>query len=105
MEHAYLGGIDAALDAFGMDKVAVLTPEQKAQMLAAYRARPKGMAAIPGAAGVPAAAPAAAPSGLELNRTPFTGGYGTQGQMPGGTVFGARGQVVGLPNKLAELRR
>jgi len=123
LEQHFVGGIDSALESFGMSKEA-LSPEQKAQMLAAHRARPKGMAAVTGAAGpAPVAAkpsmapgpasqaqmvnPAAPPilpggSGLELNRAGFQGGYGTAGIMPGAQM-GARGQVVGLPNKLATL--
>lgn len=121
LERHYVGGVDEALTSFGMSKEA-LSPEEKAKMLAAYRARPKGMDAVQGAAGpaAPVAKPSMAPgpasqaqmtnpatppilpggSGLELNRTGYQGGYGTSGAMPG-AVMGARGQVVGLPNKLA----
>lgn len=121
LERYYVGGVDEALTSFGMSKEA-LSPEEKAKMLEAYRARPKGVAAVQGAAGPypPAGRPSMAPgpasqaqmtnpatppilpgkSNLQLDRTGYQGGYGTAGLMPGAT-FGARGQVTGLPNKLA----
>ena len=105
---SYFYGIDDALNTFGMSKEA-LSSDAKMQMLAAYQARPKGLAAIPGAAGLPTPAPKpmAAPlasSGLELNRTPQQFGYGTAGLVPG-AVMGAQGRVAGLPSKMAALLR
>jgi hypothetical protein len=119
LEQHYVGGVDEALTSFGMAKEA-LSPEEKAKMLAAYRARPKGMAAVQGAAG-PAAMPSMAPGPasqqqmtnpatppilpggpkLELDRSGFQGGYGTAGKMPGAVLQPGTGKVVGLPNKLA----
>lgn len=121
LERYFVGGVDEALTSFGMSKEA-LSPEEKAKMLAAYRARPKGLAAVPGAggaippAGRPSMAPGPAsqaqmtnpatppilpgPSPLQLDRTGYQGGYGTAGLMPGATL-NRQGQVTGLPNKLA----
>jgi hypothetical protein len=121
LEQYYVGGVDEALTSLGMSKEA-LSPEEKAKMLEAYRARPKGVAAVQGAAGQfpPAGRPSMAPgpasqaqmtnpatppilpgaSPLQLDRSGYQGGYGTGGIMPGATM-GARGQVSGLPNKLA----
>jgi len=100
LERNYVGGIDEALTSFGMSKEA-LSPEQKAQMLEAHRARPKGLAGIQAQATAPVlgSAPPAV-SGPALDRTGYQGGYGTAGTVPGATL-GARGQVVGLPNKMA----
>lgn len=131
-EQTFNRGVDEALADFGLTKIAIMSPQQRQKALEAYRARPKGMAAVQ-AAGQPSAGPAHVPpaaqqlqqlagpasqvamtnpaappvlpggSGLELDRTGYQGGYGTAGRMPG-AVMGARGQVVGLPNKLAAFK-
>lgn len=125
LEQHYAGGSDYALASFGLEKVAIMSPEQRAAFMKAREGRPTGLAAIQAQATPPvlgsvmAGAPSMAPGpasqaqmmnpatppilpggGLELDRSGYQGGYGTSGKMPGATM-GARGQVVGLPNKLA----
>ena len=66
----WLVGQEDALSSFGLEKMAMMTPAQKAQLLAQSRARPKGLAAVQGAGAPPA--PAVAPPG----RTPLEGSPG-----------------------------
>jgi hypothetical protein len=122
LEQYYAGGRTEALETFGLEKVAIMSPKEREAFMAARKGRPTGLAAIQSLSqGAPAAAavpqppgpasqaqmtnPATPPilpggGGLELDRTGYQGGYGTAGKMPG-AMMGARGQVVGLPNKLA----
>lgn len=122
LEQYYAGGQAEALEVFGLEKVAIMSPAEREAFMAARKQRPTGLAAIQALSqGAPATAvvpqppgpasqaqmmnPAIPPilpggSSLELDRTGYQGGYGTAGKMPG-AVMGARGQVVGLPNKLA----
>jgi hypothetical protein len=46
MEQHYAGGGDAALATFGLTKIALMTPQQKAEFMAARRGKPTGLAAI-----------------------------------------------------------
>lgn len=69
----WLVGQEDALSSFGLQKTAMMTPAQKAQLLAQARARPKGIAAVQGAGAPAAPAAAAAPPGrtpLELSAAP-----------------------------------
>jgi len=46
LEQHYTGGSDYALASFGLTKIALMTPAQKAQFMAARQGRPTGVAAI-----------------------------------------------------------
>jgi hypothetical protein len=97
LERHYVGGIDEALTSFGMNKEA-LSPEEKAKMLAAYRARPKGMAAVTGAAG-PAAGLGHAPGSVTPGAAPPVGGPGMDPR------FAGRGISLETPPVVAEKNR
>lgn len=68
----WLVGQEDALSSFGLEKMAMMTPAQKAQLLAQSRARPKGLAAVQGAGAPPAPAAAVSPgrTPLELSAAP-----------------------------------
>ena len=120
LEQHYTGGSDYALASFGLEKIAIMSPAQRQEFMAARANRPTGLAAIQ-AQTPPSAMPSLAPgpasqaqmqnpatppilpgsSGLELDRAGFQGGYGTAGKMPGAVLQPGTGKVVGLPNKLA----
>ncbi len=97
----WLVGQEDALSSFGLEKMAMMTPAQKAQLLAQSRARPKGLAAVQGAGAPPA--PAVAPPGrtpLELSATP-TGPMQLEPLAGGMAASGFKGSPGISPNLTA----
>lgn len=72
LQLAYAGGMDAAFSSFGLEKTAVMNPQQQAAALQAFRNRPKGIAAVQAVGGAAPQVPHApiALSGVAPGYTP-----------------------------------
>lgn len=69
----YAGGRDYALASFGLEKIAIMSPEQRGAFMRERASRPKGLAAVQGASGDAELAqmkPSAGPTPLSLGAAP-----------------------------------
>lgn len=102
MEQHYVGGSDYALASFGLEKIAIMSAEQRAAFMKAREGRPTGLEAIQGASGDAALAqmkpssPVApsVPGAASAGATGASPSVGGPGMAPG---FGGRGLPLETP--------
>lgn len=104
----YAGGRDYALASFGLEKIAVMSPEQREAFMRERASRPKGLAAVQGASGDAELAqmkPSAGPTPISLGAAPtapmeMQQGFGGGPGMAAG--FGGGGLPVDKPMMFGE---